>query len=320
MRDNMWYGKESSVHSYLELQQKMDKFREQMLSDSRALTAEDTRNMVAKARMMLNMTPLCMNPDDDSGDGYDPEQDPWSDAFRPGYLKLQKNPSGLAVIHVTGMLVPRHSFFHAFYADQVTSYEAIQDALNLMLEDDNCIGAVLNVHSGGGSACGMVECHDAIKRAAEQKPISGFTGTYAFSAGYGLLCAAKPVVAARTAEVGSIGTIMVHTSLKKMYEQMGVQHTVMRCGEFKALGLPEEELSEKAQKEMTEEMEKINNFFLEAVSTSRNVSMANRSEWGEGRTFFAEEALNRGLVDGTGTFEALFKNQMISYYLENTPE
>ena len=317
MRENTWYGTKEAIFNYLELEKKMDSLKDSMLLDGKAIDADSTRSIMAKARTMAGMGPLAMDPDDD---GYDPEQDPWSMSFRPGYLKIEKTPSGLAIINVKGMLVPSHSFFHAFFNDSVTSYEAIKDALNLMLEDPDCIGAVLNVHSGGGVASGMVECHEAIKRAAAIKQVSGYTGTYAFSAGYGLLCAASPVVAARTAEVGSIGVIMLHTSLKEMYEQMGVKHTVFRAGEHKALGQPEEELTETAKKEFEDSVAKVNSFFLEAVVSSRPVNMANHKEWAEGLTFYAEEAVNRGLVDGVGTFEALFKNQMVSHYLETHQE
>jgi hypothetical protein len=106
-------------------------------------------------------------------------------------------------------------------------------------------------------------------------------------------------------EIGSIGTLIVLENYSEAAEKSGVKYHVFRAGEFKALGLPYEPLSEKASAYIQDNLEKTNKFFLEHVSRSRNLMMSDRPQWGEGQTFFAEEGVKVGLIDRVTTLAEL---------------
>lgn len=251
----------------------------------------------------------------DLPENYSPEKDPTNPNFRKGWCVMDVTPSGMAKIHVQGTLVPTYNIWQAIFPDWETSYECINDALKLVEQKDEIIGAVMVFDSGGGYACGMDECASNIRETAKLKPISGYTGSCSFSASYGLMCATSPIYAYKSAEVGSIGTYMVHMSFVDYYAKEGISPTVIRAGQFKALGLPQEELTDEAKKIMQEKINQANSFFLQTVSDNRSLPLSQQSNWGEGKTFFAQEAKNVGLIDELGSFKDLFDKQVVSYYV-----
>ena len=255
--------------------------------------------------------------DDELPPGYSSEKDPFDPGFRKGWSIMDVTPSGVAKIHVQGCLVPTFNIWQCVWPEDETSYEAINDALKLVEQNEDIISAVMVFDSGGGYACGMDECAANIRATSQVKQVSGYTGSYAFSAAYGLMSATSPAYAYQAAEVGSIGTYMVHMSYVRMLEESGIDPTVIRAGEFKALGLPQEELTDEAKALMESKIQEANGFFLRTVANNRGVSLSEQSKWGEGKTFFAQEAQNLGLLDRVGTFKDLFDRQVVSYYVSH---
>lgn len=224
---------------------------------------------------------------------------------RKGEMLLEVTENGVGIIKVHGSLTNGHKWWHQYAVGSVTSYEAIIDALAIAVEDDSIESIVLDLSTGGGAAMGVDNAADAIYRANRRKPVRAHTATAAFSAGYWLAAAAREIVTTRMAEVGSIGTLMVHQSMAKMAEKMGVEITVFRAGKYKAMGLPVEELSDDAKEYIQADIEKANSFFLEHVSLRRNLTLSSKGVWAEGKTFFAEDAQAVGLVDRILSLEEL---------------
>jgi len=150
---------------------------------------------------------------------------------------------------------------------------------------------------------GLVTISQRIKRARTSVQGHAHTDSAAFSAAYWIASAAQKVTASPMAEVGSIGTLLITYEMTKAAEQDGIKYHVFRAGEFKALGNPYEELSEKAAQVIQNRLEETNQFFLKHVSTQRNLLMSDRQRWAEGKTFFAEEAKTVGLIDGVLTLD-----------------
>lgn len=246
---------------------------------------------------------------------YKEEKDPTHYNFRKGWAVLDITPSGMAKIHVQGCLVPAYSIWQAIFPEEETSYECINDALKIVEQDDSIIGAVMVFDSGGGYACGMEECAANIRATSQIKPVSGYTGSCAFSAAYGLMSATYPAYAYPSAEVGSIGTYFVHFSYVRAYDEAKIDPTVFRAGEFKALGLPQEELTDAAKEILQQKIDESNGFFVRSVARYRNLSLSDQAKWGEGKTFFAQEAQNMGLIDNLGSFKDLFDRSVTAYYV-----
>jgi hypothetical protein len=122
------------------------------------------------------------------------------------------------------------------------------------------------------------------------------------SAAYWLGVSARRVFASQTAEVLSIGTLMVHMDKSKMLEDQGVKATVIRSGKFKALGNPYEPLSDVAKAEMQAKADTLSGIFLGYVADRRGMTpSAAERKIGQGRTMLGEDALAAGGIDAVGT-------------------
>lgn len=212
-------------------------------------------------------------------------------------LHLLERFGDKAVIKVHGSLTNTHAWWHEAMPGYVTSYEAIKDALSIAVNEQGINEILMDFATGGGVVRGLDSASEAIRRANLIKPVYAHTDSHAFSAGYWLASSARRLTASRMAEVGSIGTLLVLENYVEAAEKEGVKYYVFRAGDHKALGLPYEDLSDEAKAYIQANVEKTNKFFLEHVSRSRNLMLSEQKAWGDGKTFFAEEAVSVGLLD-----------------------
>lgn len=210
-----------------------------------------------------------------------------------------------AVVKVHGSLTNGYQWWHPYTSGQVTSYEAIRDALAIAAGEQGINEIYMDFATGGGGVRGLDTASEAISRANAIKPVYAHTDSHAFSAGYWLASSARRVTSSRMAEVGSIGTLMVLENYTDAAAKAGVKYHVFRAGEFKAIGLPFEELTEEHSAYLQDNLEKTNKFFLEHVSRHRNLMLSDKQQWGEGKTFYADEALKVGLIDRVTTMADL---------------
>lgn len=220
-------------------------------------------------------------------------------------LSILERYGDKAVIKVHGSLTNAWSWWHSYMPGYVTSYEAIKDALAIAAGEQGVNEIYMDFATGGGGVRGLDTASEAIRRANAIKPVYAHTDSHAFSAGYWLASSARRVTASKMAEVGSIGTLMVLENYVDAAAKSGIKYHVFRAGEFKAIGLPYEELTEEHAAYLQENLEKTNKFFLDHVSRSRNLMLSERDQWGEGKTFYAEEAMKVGLIDRVMTLADL---------------
>lgn len=220
-------------------------------------------------------------------------------------LGLLERVAGQTVLKVHGSISQRHSWWHSMFPGQVTSYEAIEDALDIVARDEDKTPVLMDFATGGGVARGADKASRKIRWARQMVKINAHTDSTAFSAGYWLASAAGEISASRMAEVGSIGTLMITYDMTGAAEKEGIKYHVFRAGEYKALGLPYEEMTDKVANHLQEGLEKTNQFFLDQVSSSRGLPLGTKESWGEGKTFYAQEALEVGLIDRVATLDEI---------------
>lgn len=209
-----------------------------------------------------------------------------------------------ALLMVEGDLVNQNSWMNEYLGR--VSYEEIQEALTEAGEDNSVEQIVMAYSTGGGTASGIKPCGDYIHHIdTNVKPVYSFTATAAFSAGYWLYSEARKGYVESMAQLGSIGAIQIHVSYKEALDKEGIKYTVFREGVNKALGHPSEELSDSDKAEFQAKLKKANDFFLTAVMQNRNVTLSNQNAWGEGNTYFGQDAISVGLADEITTLHAL---------------
>jgi capsid assembly protease len=221
---------------------------------------------------------------------------------RIGLMLLDRSGS-TGILYAHGSLVNNHEWWHTYEVGNVTSYAAIRDAVNILIEDDTIERIVLNVESPGGSVAGINAASDVIKSAKRKKPIQAHTDNMATSAGYWLASATDLVTAGKMASVGSIGVIAIYEEFTKAAEKYGIQFHVFTAGKEKGYGFGGTEFTDEEKEAIQSRIDKMYNFFLSHVASARNVSLRDKETWADAKIFFAGEAKAVGLVDSITSLE-----------------
>lgn len=232
------------------------------------------------------------------------------DQFADHYMINTYGDGKLAVISITGTLM-NHNLPLRLFGYNITTYGEIQQAVRAVMADPRVEKVVLQVESGGGNGSGLFRTSNFIERMAAQKDFVTFSSNVMGSAAYWLGVNSPRLVAEPLSTIGSIGVYAVMTSRAKMMENFGIESRVIRAGEFKALGHPEEAISEKAVEEWQRTINNSYMSFLEHASSKRNQNLESfRATAAEGREFSGLEAQKVNLVDDIMVFDDLIESML----------
>ena len=194
----------------------------------------------------------------------------------------------LAIITISGPL-SRYSWWG-------NSFQRIRQAVADALADPKVAGILLNVNSPGGTVAGTMETAHALREAAEQKPLFAYADGLMASAAYWLCSPAKIIAAPATADIGSIGVVMVHTDWTKWNEEHGLDFTYLHAGEYKVAGNPNSPLSDRDRTYFMQGIGGTYELFVDAVAQGRGLD-ADAVAATEARVYLAAEAQKQGLID-----------------------
>ena len=226
----------------------------------------------------------------------------------------------IGILNVNGPLVAEDSWLNSFFG--ITSYPAIaRSAIKLAeMYQDGEISQIIHVFSTpGGDANGINGVSEVLQACKDLAPNTvSYTGSTALSAGYWLATINDKLYVDKMGEVGSIGVISTIKSISRMLEADGVDVKVVRSGKYKALLHPYEPISEAGLKEVEAKGAQLHGFFIEHIQSMRPKLSSRVTQWGEGQTFFGEEAVQLGLADGPPmSLNTLVKNLKSR---QNTPQ
>ena len=173
-----------------------------------------------------------------------------------------------------------------------------------MADADERIKAVmLDIDTPGGEGYAALAMVTAIK--AMNTPVISFINDFATSAGYMIASVSDEIFAnSELAITGSIGTYIQVADFRKQLEMEGINlHTIYakdstdKNRDYKeAINYNYELVQARANR--------FNDEFLSTVKTGRSDRLkSDQEDWGTGRTFYAGEALEMGLIDGIKGFE-----------------
>lgn len=227
-----------------------------------------------------------------------------SNSFDPSEYNLMSVHEGVAIVDVSGHLVTSAPAFATMFG--VLGYNVLKDTLITAAQDPEVKHILLNIDSPGGSANGIDAVSELIKTiSSTHKPITSFTDSKAHSAAYWIAAATDSISATRMADIGSVGVITVLTEYTKAMEKDGVTATVLRSGEFKALGSSMEVLTPQAKEVIQGKMDQMYKEFTAHISSSRSQLPSDTTIWSEGKTFMGKDAIKVGLIDKLTSFEDL---------------
>ena len=206
----------------------------------------------------------------------------------------------VAVLPVLGTLTQRADLMTE--ASGFGSTEAIGKEFDRLVAEPSVSAIVLDVDSPGGSVYGVPELSEKIYAARGTKPIVAVANSYAASAAYYVGTAADELVVTPSGQVGSVGVMAVHLDTSQMNETMGVKSTYITYGEHKAEFNKDEPLSQESRQEAQRNVDAIGKQFDRDVARNRGVTASVvRSEFGQGRVYLAQEAIERNMADKVAT-------------------
>lgn len=184
------------------------------------------------------------------------------------------------------------------------SYEAIARAFDEAIDDDGVKAVVLRIASPGGMAAGCFDLADRIFAARGKKPIYAMVDDYAYSAAYGIACAADEIWLTRTGGVGSVGVICWHYEQSEYNKKIGLKVTPIYSGARKVDYSPHMPLSKEAFEAEQAEVDRLRDLFVESVAKYRGMD-ADAVRATEAGTFNGPVAVAAGMADNIGTFRDL---------------
>ncbi len=207
---------------------------------------------------------------------------------------LEIDENGIAHVHVTGVLGKNLSAIERSCGN--TGYEQLDAEITDAVQA-GAHGILLHVNSPGGAATGNIETARMV--AAAGIPVVAWVDALAASAAYAIAAGASRIVAAPSAQLGSIGTILPLVDTSGQWEQRGwkpayITHT---GGDLKDATWPPS-FSEGHRAHLQEMVDDFFGQFRDHVLAHREVPPSAM----RGQTLIAEKARAANLIDRVGTW------------------
>lgn len=175
--------------------------------------------------------------------------------------------------------------------------------ITIFTKDKSIKAIILRIDSPGGGVGASQEIYREVMRTREIKKVIVSMGGTAASGGYYIAAAGNSIVANPGTITGSIGVIMQYYQYRELAEKIGLKMEVIKSGEFKDIGNPHRDLTEKEREVLDAVISDIQTQFVNDVAEGRNLVPEKVREIADGRIFTGAMAKERGLVDQLGNFE-----------------
>ena len=203
-------------------------------------------------------------------------------AWTPPYLRARSTvrPSGLvvsegvAVLDVRGPLLDRALVWGdgEVWCD---GYDRISAALDEARLDSAIQALLIRFDTPGGLVDGLEGCARSIRAvSAAGKPVHGYVGAMALSAGYWLAAACDRIVSSPEGLTGPVGVIILHMEMSGWLAETGITVTPITFGAKKADGSPYAPLSETARTDMQGMVDELGLRFAGHVAGRRGLAVA----------------------------------------------
>ena len=211
----------------------------------------------------------------------------------------------VAILPVIGPIFPRANLLTMSGG---SSIQSLAYDFNVALESKAVESIILNIDSPGGEITGVNEFADMIYAARGKKTIIAYVYGLGASAAYWIASSASEIVLSSTAEVGSIGVVAGYTDRRKEDERKGIQQIeiVSSQSPYKR----PDPTTTGGRSQIQAIVDQMADVFINAVARNREVQSEEVLEnYGQGKMFVGEDAVQRGLADRIGSLEILIQEQ-----------
>lgn len=206
----------------------------------------------------------------------------------------------IAIVHVTGVIMPGKSSSDMFGSESVGS-DTIIEAIQKADADTQVKAIVLRVDSPGGSALAS----DLMWRSITQckKPIVASMGDTAASGGYYVSMGCDAIFAEPGTLTGSIGVVGGKVALGGLFKKVGVTTSVISRGKNSGALSGLDKFSDSERQAMQKLMADIYDQFTAKAAEGRKMPQADLEKLARGRVYTGQQALKLKLVDQLGTLD-----------------
>lgn len=196
----------------------------------------------------------------------------------------------------------------------------VSSLLDRAANDDTVKAVILQIDSpGGGLSASDIIYHELLKLKKKNKKVIVYVGQLCASGGYYIAAPADYIVAGPTSLVGSFGVIMQHVEVTGLLEKIGVVVDPIKSTNSKDIGSPFKKLSEKDREYFDHILSTYHNRFIDIITKGRKLDRDKVASLADGKVYLATEALDYGLIDEIGYFDASL-DQAKKYCTVDYPE
>ncbi|MDO8778096.1 MAG: S49 family peptidase [Burkholderiaceae bacterium] len=208
---------------------------------------------------------------------------------------------GVAVLTLDGVMAPKANLMMRISGGVSTQMANTQ--IESAIADPRVTALVLAIDSPGGSVFGTPELGATIRELSATKPIVTVSEAMLASAAYWVGSAANAVyISGPSVMVGSIGIVASHSYDPKAAGTV----TEITAGKYKRIDSSTGPLSAEGLAYLQGRVDHLYSVFVDTVAGYRGVTPdAVLANMADGRVFIGSQAIDRGLVDGYATVDAM---------------
>ncbi len=211
-------------------------------------------------------------------------------------------PPAVAIVGAYGSIRSGKSKRDLISGARTMGPETVTKQLEAAAKNPSVRAIVFRVDSGGGSAIASNDILTALRRIQEEKgiPIVISMANIAGSGGYWISMYGDAIFADPFTITGSIGVVFAKPVIERLYEKAGITNEVFKAGEHADAMSPSRRLTEEEMELLGGYIDGMYDYFLEHVSTSRNIEMSDVKKIARGRVYFGTQAMEIRLIDRLG--------------------
>ena len=215
----------------------------------------------------------------------------------------------IAVVSLEGMILPGKSQRSPFptgipgLGDLIIGDQTVSSAMHSLTKNSNVKGVILYINSPGGSVAASERIRASIAALASIKPVYIYFGDVSASGGYYISTPAKKIFSPSSTLTGSIGVVAGRFALGEFLDNIGIGTETMTRGSHASWMTNLDPVEEEERHSFENMIKDAYQNFKSIVSKSRNIPEEQLDELGLGRVWTGQQALEKGLIDGIGSFK-----------------
>jgi protease-4 len=218
----------------------------------------------------------------------------------PGFGKAK-----IAMVFAQGEIVRGPGGFDPWSRQTFIGADGFGEVLEGLIEDESIAAVVLRVDSPGGSAQASDLLLRQVERLSEVKPVVVSMSSLAASGGYYISAKSGHIVAEATTLTGSIGVIAGRLLTGRFQrELLGITHDTLKRGANADYFAGLEPMNPTQRRRFVDGINRTYETFLGHVAAGRGMERDAVDAVAQGRIWSGQSALEKGLIDELGGFDA----------------